>query len=1000
MALQFTLTRTARLTLLAFAALAALPPAFAQSAAAAPYAAAARQPGGDPPGRVARLNYLSGAVTTEPAGTDTWSYAAVNRPLTTGDQLWNDAGARSELHIGSSAVRLGESTSLSVMNLDDTTTQLKVGLGTVSTHVRALPPGTSYEIDTPNLALGIAGPGDYRVDVAPNGASTTVTVRRGSATVYGDSGQYPLSAGQQVVFTGTGLQVAQQAGAPAYDPLDQWAANRDAAEDRSVSARYVSRDIPGYQDLDANGTWRDNPSYGAVWVPNDTPADWAPYRDGHWIWQAPWGWTWVDDAPWGFAPYHYGRWAYVDDSWAWVPGPVVVSEPPVYAPALVAFVGGGGGGGGFDWSVGLAVGGAAAAGCAWFPLGPGERWHPGWGGWSPRYYDRVNQHIVVNNVNVNKTVNVTNITNINNTYVNFRAPHAITAVPATAFVHGQPVAHFSQHVDPQQWRNAHVMPGTPGIAPVRQSFTGGLRNAAYHPPAALGQRPVIATRNPAVPPAYRDQAAAHLVQQGARVPGAGAPVVKTAVPPDYTPHPVRVPGNPHAGGWAMHNVQLVNPHGPVVQPAREGQPGQVRAGAGEPANGRPGGGEAPDASRLMNGVAPNAPHVPNGEAPNASRFMNGAPPNAPHPLNGEAPNASRFTNGAPPNAPHPLNGEAPNASRFANGAPPNAPRPLNGEAPNASRFMNGAPPNAPHPLNGEAPNASRFTNGAPPNAPRPLNGEAPNAPHFENGAAPDAPRSMNGGDQNAARVTNGVPHPPSFDNAPGAHGDNRLVAARSPSPSPAWMQPHAPLDRQHAGFAPSGAPTATHPAGQNALPPVRSATPAPHPDAANAEQPPRGTPSPRALPNPRTDMTAEAPQPRPDFVPPAQHGQSRPDNAAPAPRPHADYAPPAPRHDVAPPHVNDYRPPAPAREAPRPQPAPRMEPRPQMPAPHMEPRPQMQPPRMEPRPQMQPPHMEQPRPQPQPPRMEPRPSMPAPHVESHPPPQAPHDNGHDNRHRQ
>ncbi|KVC65447.1 DUF6600 domain-containing protein [Burkholderia stagnalis] len=914
MALQFTLTRTARLTLLAFAALAALPPAFAQSAAAAPYAAAARQPGGDPPGRVARLNYLSGAVTTEPAGTDTWSYAAVNRPLTTGDQLWNDAGARSELHIGSSAVRLGESTSLSVMNLDDTTTQLKVGLGTVSTHVRALPPGTSYEIDTPNLALGIAGPGDYRVDVAPNGASTTVTVRRGSATVYGDTGQYPLSAGQQVVFTGTGLQVAQQAGAPAYDPLDQWAANRDAAEDRSVSARYVSRDIPGYQDLDANGTWRDNPSYGAMWVPNDTPADWAPYRDGHWIWQAPWGWTWVDDAPWGFAPYHYGRWAYVDDSWAWVPGPVVVSEPPVYAPALVAFVGGGGGRGGFDWSVGLAVGGAAAAGCAWFPLGPGERWHPGWGGWSPRYYDRVNQHIVVNNVNVNKTVNVTNITNINNTYVNFRAPHAITAVPATAFVHGQPVAHFSQHVDPQQWRNAHVTPGTPGIAPVRQSFTGGLRNAAYHPPAALGQRPVIATRNPAVPPAYRDQAAAHLVQQGARVPGAGAPVVKTAVPPDYTPHPVRVPGNPHAGGWAMHNVQLVNPHGPVVQPAREGQPGQVRAGAGVPANGRPGSGEVPDASRLMNGVAPNASHVPNGEAPNASRFMNGAPPNAP----------------------------------------------------------------------------------------RPLNGEAPNAPHFANGAAPNAPRSMNGGDQNAARVTNGVPHPPSFDNAPGAHGDNRLVAAQSPSPSPAWMQPHAPLDRQHAGFAPSGAPTATHPAGQNALPPVRSATPAPapHPDAANAEQPPRGTPSPRALPNPRTDMTAQAPQPRPDFVPPAQHGQSRPDNAAPAPRPHADYAPPAPRHDVAPPYVNDYRPPAPARETPRPQPAPHMEPRPQMPAPHMEPRPQMQPPRMEPRPQMQPPHVEQPRPQPQPPRMEPRPSMPAPHVESHPPPQAPHDNGHDNRHHQ
>ncbi|MCO8649664.1 hypothetical protein KGP93_41190, partial [Burkholderia multivorans] len=368
---------------------------------------------GDPPGRVARLNYLSGAVTTEPAGTDAWSYAAVNRPLTTGDQLWNDAGARSELHIGSTAVRLGASTSLSVLNLDDSTTQLKVGLGTLSTHVRALPAGTSYEIDTPNLALGITAPGDYRVDVAPDGASTTVTVRSGSATVYGSNGQYPLSAGQQAVFTGTDLQIAQQSAAPPPDALDRWAAGRDAAEDRSVSARYVSRDIPGYQDLDANGTWRDTPAYGPVWMPNDTPADWAPYHDGHWIWQAPWGWTWVDDAPWGFAPYHYGRWAYVDDRWAWVPGPTAVSAPPAYAPALVAFVGGGDGP---DWSVALTVGGVAAAGCAWFALGPGEPWHPAWGGWSPHYYERVNRNIVVNRITVNNTVNVTNV---HNTYVNF-----------------------------------------------------------------------------------------------------------------------------------------------------------------------------------------------------------------------------------------------------------------------------------------------------------------------------------------------------------------------------------------------------------------------------------------------------------------------------------------------------------------------------------------------------------------------------------------------------
>ncbi|WP_321850085.1 DUF6600 domain-containing protein [Burkholderia diffusa] len=837
MASLFTLKRTARCTLLAFATLATLPSAFAQATQAAAYAAAARQPGGDPPSRVARLNYMSGAVTTEPAGTDTWSYAAVNRPLTTGDQLWNDAGARSELHIGSTAVRLGESTSLSVLNLDDNTTQLKVGLGTVSTHVRDLPPGGTYEIDTPNLALGVTGPGDYRVDVAPNGETTTVTVRSGSATVYGSNGQYPLSPGQQVVFTGTDLQVAQQSAAPAPDALDQWAAGRDAAEQRSVSARYVSRDVPGYQDLDANGTWRDTPNYGNVWVPNDTPADWAPYHDGHWIWQAPWGWTWVDDAPWGFAPYHYGRWAYVDDSWAWVPGPMVVSQPPVYAPALVAFVGGGGGP---DWSVALTVGGVAAAGCAWFALGPGEPWHPGWGGWSPHYYDRVNRNIVVNNVTVNKTVNVTNInnvtniTNINKTYVNFRAPHAITAVPASAFVHGQPVAHFSQRVDPQQWRNAHVMPGTPGIAPVRQSFTGGLRTASYRPPAAIGQHTFVATRNPAVPAAYRDQAAAHLARQGGRVPGAGAPVARTNVPADYTARPVRVPGNPKAGAWAMRNVQLVNPHGPVVQPAhapRDGQPAPAQA--------------------------------------------------------------------ARPGAPMPIM--------------PNGARPMNGEGPNAPRVANGATPQAP---------------GNP-------------APHQAPGAG------------------SGVPHPPTAVNAPTGHDNTHAAAA----PAPAWMQPHTPMERQR-----PTPPTALHAAGQNALPPVRSAAAVPHPEAAHGTQPDARQETPRALPQPRIDTTAQIPQPRPrpDFAAPAQHAQPRPERATPTPQPRPEYAQPAPRREVAPPRVNEYRPPAPAvHDMPRPQPqAPRMEPRPSMPAPHMEPRPQ-----------------------------------PAPHVEA-PRPSNPPPGGHEERHRQ
>ncbi|WGS48961.1 FecR domain-containing protein [Paraburkholderia sp. D15] len=584
----------------------------------------------DPPGRVARLNYMAGTVTTEPAGATDWSYAQVNRPLTTGDQLWNDQNSRSELHIGSTAVRLDQSTSLDILNLDDNSAQLKVAQGTLSMRVRELAPGSSYEIDTPNAALGLNGPGDYRVDVAPDGSSTLVTVRSGNVTVYGDSGQVQVAAGQQIRFGGTNLQQLADNGVPGLDGFDQWAAARDAAEDRSVSARYVSRDIPGYQDLDANGTWRSSPQYGEVWVPRATPVGWAPYHEGHWVWQAPWGWTWVDDAPWGFAPYHYGRWAQVDDSWAWVPGPLVVSAPPpVYAPALVAFVGGGGGGG-INWGVSLAIGGAVAAGVAWFPLGPGEAWHPQWGGhdhWSPGYYNRVNQTTVVNNYNRNINVTNVNVTNIHNTYINYRAPGAVTAVPATAFVHGQPVARFAQKVDPQQWRNARINPGGVGIAPVKESFGPGLRNANYRPPAAVAARPVVATRNPAMPAAYHDSLAQNFAQNGGRVAGAGQPIVRTSVP-------AHMAGGP--GALPVQNVRVVQSHLAGRTPgAAPGAPGAGAPGGAHLPNGMPQTAQRPGAVPGAPGQPPRAgePQARPGTPP-AMANARQQPNEAGHPMNG------------------------------------------------------------------------------------------------------------------------------------------------------------------------------------------------------------------------------------------------------------------------------------------------------------------------------------------------------------------------------
>lgn len=543
---------------------------------------------GDPPDRVARLNYFAGTVTLEPAGLSDWSYAVLNRPLTTGDQLWADAHARAELHAGSTALRLDQQTAVDIVNLNDTITQLKVTQGTLSAHVRALPAGQSFEIDTPNVALVATTPGLFRVDVAADGSATTVTLRAGNATLYGDGGSFQMSAGQQIEFVGSSLQ--QQAGgaAPGADAFDQWVASRDRAEDNSVSARYVSREIPGYEDLDANGTWRSNPTYGEVWVPTVAAAGWAPYHEGHWAWIAPWGWTWVDDAPWGFAPFHYGRWAYLDHAWAWVPGPVVAARPPVYAPALVAFVGNGNGGA--HWGVDLAIGGAVGAGVAWFALGPGEAWHPAYH-YSPAYYSRINN---VNITNVHNTTIINNVTNIHNTYINQGAPGAITAVPANTFVRGQSVAQAARPFNAQMLTHAQIGAGAPAIAPVQQSFAGSMRPANVGAPAALAQREVVATRAPIVPAAFHDTLAQRFAAGDGKVPGAGEPVVRTAAPASFAmvQHP-RTPGVIAApAGFRVINRAQVHPvsaqgvpgHGAEVRAGQPSAPPQPQARTQETPN--------------------------------------------------------------------------------------------------------------------------------------------------------------------------------------------------------------------------------------------------------------------------------------------------------------------------------------------------------------------------------------------------------------------------------
>src|SRR6266478_4101341 len=467
----------------------------------------------DPPTRVARLNYSSGAVSFQPGGEGDWVTAVANRPLTTGDNLWADQNSRAELHIGSSAIRMNSETSLTFLDLNDQTTQLRLSLGTLLLRVRHLDDGDLFEVDTPNLAFTVQSVGEYRIDVNSDGNQTITTVWHGRGEATGGGYTYTVVAGQQATFSGTDELDHEIAQLPGSDDFDDWAFQRDSRDDRADSSNYISAEMTGSEDLDDYGHWRYVPDYGPVWTPTGVAAGWAPYRYGHWVWIAPWGWTWVEDEPWGFAPFHYGRWAFVTGGWFWVPGPVVVR--PIWAPAFVAFVGGGAG---FQFSVG--IGGGAVG---WFPLAPGEVFVPGY---------RVSR-TYVNNVNITNTrVNLTKVTNVydtmvvNNqtnlnrvTYVNQHVNGGVTIVSREAFVNAKPVAKNIVQVPQREIETAPVTHRV-AVEPSRASVLGPGRPASVKPPAAVMSRPVVARRAPATPPqsftVRQSQAGGHLNEPAAR----------------------------------------------------------------------------------------------------------------------------------------------------------------------------------------------------------------------------------------------------------------------------------------------------------------------------------------------------------------------------------------------------------------------------------------------------------------------------------------------------
>ncbi len=454
--------------------------------------AAASAQNADPSARVARLSDAEGAVSLQPAGVTQWTQAQLNRPLTSGDRLWSDQGSRAELDLGNAIIRLGSSTGFSFLNLDDHGAQMQLPAGTLIVLVRDMQAGDRYEIDTPNLAVTLREPGEYRVEVNEAGDRTIIKVSAGSAAADGGGQSIILPMQQLGRFSGTQLLTYEYDALGAPDELDAWSAARDRELQDSASGQYVANDVPGTQDLDNNGTWQAAPDYGYVWVPTIVGvAQWVPYRFGQWAWIAPWGWTWIDAAPWGFAPFHYGRWVLWNSTWCWVPGARGVR--PVYSPALVGWVG----------AAEHVTPGALGPRVGWFPLAPREVYVPPYPV-STEYLRRVNIGSAPTFATHSTPYNLSNVHFVNNTSA------AVTAVPQDVFTSGQRVGSHAIPVSATDLAGAAVTAAAPPIAPLRQSVLGPTPvHAVAHPSAAYWNRPLLVrTPPPPAPAPFEKQLAA------------------------------------------------------------------------------------------------------------------------------------------------------------------------------------------------------------------------------------------------------------------------------------------------------------------------------------------------------------------------------------------------------------------------------------------------------------------------------------------------------------
>jgi hypothetical protein len=475
-------------------------------------AATLSQAQNDPP-PAARVTHIQANVSIQPNGTQDWGQAENNMPVGPGDRVVSDQQGEGELQAAQVRAYFSPNADLTLVNLGDQGVELGLAAGSANIFSDGFGPGGSLYVSTPNGGVAVSGYTNFRLDIYPDQQAIVISNVKGTNIQISGAGGFAmqLGQGQAVQLTGTNPVYSQPMEILPSEGFDRWSAALESHRFNSPSARYVSVEMAGYDELDGNGDWQPESDYGPIWFPH-VQAGWAPYHFGHWVNRPFFGWTWVADESWGAAPFHYGRWVVLNGRWGWIPGPR--EGHPIWSPAQVVFAGG------------IQFGGAGVA--VWFPLGPGEPFNP-WYPCSPTYINQINitnirpsRLVQVQNTYVN-IVNVTNVTYVNRTV-------GVTAMNQSDFASGRPAQAAPVKIDVKQLE--HVQPAKPQAKPPAQPVV-------LHPVA-----------KPVAVPAARPVLINHTGQAVSAAPNAKPVAVPVkANPPAPKPIPGAKPiGNPSIGG--------------------------------------------------------------------------------------------------------------------------------------------------------------------------------------------------------------------------------------------------------------------------------------------------------------------------------------------------------------------------------------------------------------------------------------------------------------------